>query len=441
MRWPSICPVLLLVLVVFTPVMADTNTSPVIVREPGLYTLDSDLSWAGGLASVTIQSSDVTLDGMGHSIVFLTNDASGQTGIQIGEEDQLLENITVKNLTVHGYGAGIVVNKTTGLNLVDISCTGNRYGIWLIDSNDAILKNLLLSRNNRGIFLNNVKNTTITRCSVTNNTETGFFFWNSAGNVIVDNIISNTHNAGFDDTIPQNTWDLGKAPGSNIIGGGFTGGNFWGSPDGTGFSEIATDADGDGIADSAFRIAAGNIDHAPLCKSSQGGKSEFTESVQFVLTPRSSQASDYILQYEIVDDKGIISSKTERTCSDVNDTNPVVISFLPMTGRWYSVNVTLLSADGRLVYSRAHRFIQEQQPVSGTGTVRFLDVEGGFYGVLGDGGERYLPLTMPQDFQKDGLRVRFTAKLRSDISTVFQWGTVVEILEISVLKQGESPGT
>ena len=330
------------------------------------------------------------------------------------------------------------MNKTVRLYLADLSCTGNRYGIWIIDSDDAILKNILVSQNNRGIFLNDVKNTTITRCTVTNNTETGLFFWKSAGNVIVDNIISNLHNAGFDDRIPQNTWDLGKAPGTNIIGGGFTGGNFWGSPDGTGFSEMATDADGDGIADSTFRIAAGNIDHTPLCKSFQGGKSDFTESIQFVLTPKSSQAADYILHYDIVDDKGIISSKTERSYPGVSDTNPVVISFTPMTGRWYSVNVTLLTTDGTLVYSRAHRFIQEPQPVSGTGTVRFLDVEGGFYGILSDGGERYLPLSIPQEYEKDGLRVRFTVKLRSDISTIFQWGTVVEILEISVLKQEES---
>jgi len=111
-----------------------------------------------------------------------------------------------------------------------------------------------------------------------------------------------------------------------------------------------------------------------------------------------------------------------------------------MTGRWYSVNVTLLSKDGRLVYSRTHRIIQEAQPLSGSGTIRFLDVEGGFYGILGDSGERYLPLTMPDEFQKDGLRVRFTVKPRSDVATVFQWGTVVEIVEISVLKQPDRSG-
>ena len=93
---------LVLLLLSATPAMADTNTSPLIFREPGFYTLDSDLSWAGGLASITILSSDVTLDGMGHLLVFSTSDASGQTGIQIGEGERLLENVTVKNLTIQG---------------------------------------------------------------------------------------------------------------------------------------------------------------------------------------------------------------------------------------------------------------------------------------------------------------------------------------------------
>ena len=52
--------------------------------------------------------------------------------------------------------------------------------------------------------------------------------------------------------------------GTNIIGGSYIGGNYWAKPDGTGFSQTAVDANGDGIADSAYVIAENNIDYLPL---------------------------------------------------------------------------------------------------------------------------------------------------------------------------------
>ena len=46
----------------------------------------------------------------------------------------------------------------------------------------------------------------------------------------------------------------------------YIGGNFWAKPDGTGFSQTATDADGDGIADTAYKLSGNNnyTDFLPL---------------------------------------------------------------------------------------------------------------------------------------------------------------------------------
>ena len=45
----------------------------------------------------------------------------------------------------------------------------------------------------------------------------------------------------------------------------FIGGNFWAKPDGTGFSQTATDGDGDGIADAAYNLPGNNYsDFLPL---------------------------------------------------------------------------------------------------------------------------------------------------------------------------------
>ena len=71
--------------------------------------------------------------------------------------------------------------------------------------------------------------------------------------------------------------------------------------------------------------------------------------------------------------------------------------------------------------------------VSQTGTVRFIDLEGGFYGIVADNGEHYDPMNLGQEFQKDGLRVRFQAKIRQDIASIRMWGKIVEIIRIAKL--------
>ncbi|WP_083608763.1 DUF333 domain-containing protein [Methanoculleus chikugoensis] len=69
--------------------------------------------------------------------------------------------------------------------------------------------------------------------------------------------------------------------------------------------------------------------------------------------------------------------------------------------------------------------------VSGNGTIAFVDLEGGFYGIVADDGERYLPADLPQEFRADGLRVRFVVDLVDETATIQQWGTPVEVVEIA----------
>jgi hypothetical protein len=54
--------------------------------------------------------------------------------------------------------------------------------------------------------------------------------------------------------------------GTNIVGGPYIGGNYWGSPDGTGYSDTCVDANNDGICDNPYTLATDNIDYLPLAK-------------------------------------------------------------------------------------------------------------------------------------------------------------------------------
>src|SRR5690606_20196847 len=79
-----------------------------------------------------------------------------------------------------------------------------------------------------------------------------------------NNYFNNTVNVKIGEYGHIIAWNTALTSGTNIVGGSYIGGNYWAKPDGTGFSQTAVDANGDGIADSAYVIAENNIDYLPL---------------------------------------------------------------------------------------------------------------------------------------------------------------------------------
>jgi hypothetical protein len=67
------------------------------------------------------------------------------------------------------------------------------------------------------------------------------------------------------------------------------------------------------------------------------------------------------------------------------------------------------------------------------GTIVYLDLEGGFYGIESEDGERYFPINLPVIYREDGLRVAFDMRIRTDVMTTVMWGTTVEIIEMARL--------
>jgi hypothetical protein len=65
--------------------------------------------------------------------------------------------------------------------------------------------------------------------------------------------------------------------------------------------------------------------------------------------------------------------------------------------------------------------------IQGTGTIRYVDLEGGFYGLVAEDGTKYAPTPLPDSLQEDGLRVRFRVK-KKDVMTTRMWGTPVELV-------------
>jgi hypothetical protein len=68
-----------------------------------------------------------------------------------------------------------------------------------------------------------------------------------------------------------------------------------------------------------------------------------------------------------------------------------------------------------------------------TGTVKYVDLEGGFYGIVDDQGKRYDPVNLPEAFKEDGLRVKCHIKKLPERMSFHMWGTLVGLTEIERL--------
>ncbi len=106
---------------------------------------------------------------------------------------------------------------------------------------------------------------------------------------------------------------------------------------------------------------------------------------------------------------------------------------MPMTGSYPNYLVVVLALFGAVIACGCMAAGGEDgtaDRISGNGTVTYVDLEGGFYGIVADDGERYLPADLPAEYRQDGLRVRFVVDVMKDTATIQMWGTPVEIVDI-----------
>ena len=65
--------------------------------------------------------------------------------------------------------------------------------------------------------------------------------------------------------------------------------------------------------------------------------------------------------------------------------------------------------------------------------MRYLRMEGGFYGIDADSGAHYRPVNLPEAFAQDGIRIRFCAQPLEGVMSFQMWGIPVEIMDIESL--------
>ena len=75
----------------------------------------------------------------------------------------------------------------------------------------------------------------------------------------------------------------------------------------------------------------------------------------------------------------------------------------------------------------------DETVIETTGTVTYVNLEGGFYGIVGEDGTRYDPVNLDERYKEDGLRIRFRAEKQEDVAGIRMWGEIVQIHEIEAL--------
>ena len=175
----------------------------------------------------------------------------------------LAGNANAANLTVCRSGC----EYSNIQKAINASSNGDA-GIKVTSSNNTLSGNRA-SNNLGGIVLSSSSNNTLSGNNVLNNDGyygTGIFLDGSSNNnTIYNNIFNNANNFDFYDS-KINTWNTTRQSGTNIIGGPILGGNFWATPEGTGFSQTCKDVNSNGICEKRYILNENNIDYLPLAK-------------------------------------------------------------------------------------------------------------------------------------------------------------------------------
>lgn len=194
----------------------------------------------------------------------------GSGGIYLKEvKNSIIENNTI----IQNKYSGISLDYNSDNNKIlnnYFDSGGNSINVWVEDSKNNIINSNRIQNGKIGIVIAGKKseNNTIKNNYIKENLYYGIVISNSVSNLIYNNYFNNTNNFFHLTKNEFALWFTVKQKGPNIVGGDFIGGNYWASPEGTGFSEICEDKNKDGFCDKSYILKKSNdnIDKLPLAK-------------------------------------------------------------------------------------------------------------------------------------------------------------------------------
>ncbi|MEM5771961.1 MAG: NosD domain-containing protein [Candidatus Aenigmatarchaeota archaeon] len=160
---------------------------------------------------------------------------------------------------------GISIDDSKNNNITFNEIKNSYYGIAVsATENNKITKNYIYNTSSGIDITGSAKNELVTE-NIILNSNIGINLDSGSDCLIYNNFFNNTKNVNIGGT-SSSSWNTTKAPGTNIVGGNYLAGNFWATPDGTGFSEniTACNPGEDGICKNAYVMNENNTDYHPL---------------------------------------------------------------------------------------------------------------------------------------------------------------------------------
>jgi hypothetical protein len=204
----------------------------------------------------------ISIIGRNSNLTDITTSNNGGTGIEISGEYNIISNLSLynngqNNLRVYSSYYSKFINITSNRS-------DNLYiNIKLDLSNNNNFSDIIIYNGDDGYHLYKSYNNIITNSTIQLSKD-AITIWNATNNLFYNNIFNATTNNYYNLEYSSNSWNTTKQLGYRIYGKGFTGGNYWTSPNGNGYSDTCNDTNTDGFCDTPYQLGDNDIDYLPL---------------------------------------------------------------------------------------------------------------------------------------------------------------------------------
>ncbi|TRX53090.1 hypothetical protein [Thalassomonas sp. M1454] len=72
-----------------------------------------------------------------------------------------------------------------------------------------------------------------------------------------------------------------------------------------------------------------------------------------------------------------------------------------------------------------------------TGTLKFYNLEGGFFGLTTEDGQQFLPLNLPNEYKKNGAVIKVFGHIDNDVMTIQMWGRPFKVISAELVSEGK----
>jgi len=184
--------------------------------------------------------------------------------IQDSEDVRVTDSEAVLN-SGHLTGTGIYAEKCRDILVQQANVSQNNCaGIELHGTETAWVVNVTADANAAAGMILEGNTIYVTGCALRGNPGPGIGMLDSANVTIWNNYFANAVNVDLSAGVVANaSWNAEKTAGTNIVDGPFLGGNYWATPDGTGWSQLTQDR-GDGFCTDPYVLDGNNTDFLPL---------------------------------------------------------------------------------------------------------------------------------------------------------------------------------